>query len=306
MGTIKSISQSKTTILIVDDEEFNRMILETYLETEGYETVSAVDGEDAWEILTKEDSSFSTILLDRNMPRLNGMGLLERIKEDKRYSDIPVVFQTALDDERSISEGISAGAFHYLTKPFNKKAFLAVVKSALATYELICIKDTQAALNEQKHVFSVLNYAELSFQSLDEARSLAQSIAKLSAETQGLTLGLTELFINAVEHGNLGITYYEKTQLVNEQGWEEEVNRRRNLEENQDKWVRVKVAYSDDQIIITITDEGDGFDWEPYLEISPERAFDPNGRGIAMSRMLSFDLVEYQGVGNKVIVTKNV
>ncbi|MBE9525909.1 MAG: response regulator, partial [Proteobacteria bacterium] len=289
MEAIESINQSKTTILIVDDEEFNRMILEMHLGAEGYETVSATDGEDAWEKLTKEDINFSTILLDRNMPRLDGMGLLERIKKDKRYIDIPVVFQTALDDEKSISEGVNAGAFHYLTKPFNQKSLLAVVKSALATYELLCLKDTLAVVNEQTPVFSVLNYAELKFQSLDEARSLAQSIAKLSVETQEMVLGLTELFINAVEHGNLGITYHEKTQLVNEQGWEEEVDRRINLEEHQGKWVRVKVTHSGGQIIITITDEGNGFDWEPYLEISSERAFDPHGRGIAMSRMLSFD-----------------
>jgi hypothetical protein len=44
-----------------------------------------------------------------------------------------------------------------------------------------------------------------------------------------------------------------------------------------------------------------GFDWQKYLEISPERAYDPNGRGIAMARMISFDSVEYRGLGNEVV-----
>jgi hypothetical protein len=55
-----------------------------------------------------------------------------------------------------------------------------------------------------------------------------------------------------------------------------------------------------------IADQGDGFDWQKYLEISPERAFDPHGRGVAMSRMMSFDTLEYIGSGNRVIATKKL
>jgi anti-sigma regulatory factor (Ser/Thr protein kinase) len=55
-------------------------------------------------------------------------------------------------------------------------------------------------------------------------------------------------------------------------------------------------------ITLTIRDEGDGFAWQKYLDFDPERAFDPNGRGIAMARMMSFDAVEYQGNGNTVVL----
>jgi hypothetical protein len=53
---------------------------------------------------------------------------------------------------------------------------------------------------------------------------------------------------------------------------------------------------------MTIQDEGDGFDWQKYLDFDPERAFDPHGRGIAMARMMSFDALEYQGKGNTVVL----
>ena len=52
---------------------------------------------------------------------------------------------------------------------------------------------------------------------------------------------------------------------------------------------------------LVISDCGAGFEYKNYLEMSPERAFDPNGRGIAMSRMMSFDTLEYKGKGNQVV-----
>ena len=58
-----------------------------------------------------------------------------------------------------------------------------------------------------------------------------------------------------------------------------------------------------DQLMFTISDEGEGFDWRGYLEFSPERAFDPNGRGIALARLASFSSLDYRGCGNIVVVT---
>ena len=57
---------------------------------------------------------------------------------------------------------------------------------------------------------------------------------------------------------------------------------------------------------LVIRDEGAGFDWKNYLTFSSERACDSHGRGIAMSRMLSFDHMEYRGCGNEVLVRVNV
>ena len=54
------------------------------------------------------------------------------------------------------------------------------------------------------------------------------------------------------------------------------------------------------ELRFTVRDQGKGFDWQQYLEMSPERAFDTHGRGIAMSKLLSFDRLEYRGCGNEV------
>ena len=121
-----------------------------------------------------------------------------------------------------------------------------------------------------------------------------------------MVFGLTELLVNAVEHGNLGITYEEKTRLREQGRWEEEVASRLAAPEYAEKQVRVSYSRERDQIRVRIEDEGQGFEWQRYVDMDLERAFDTHGRGIAMSRMISFDDVQYLGVGNTVEVTVRI
>ena len=117
-------------------------------------------------------------------------------------------------------------------------------------------------------------------------------------------MGLQELLLNAVEHGNLGIRYEEKTQLVLEDRWKNEVERRLELPQYRERQASVTYAKNTRTLTLTLTirDQGAGFDWRKYLEFDTKRAFDPNGRGIAMARMMGFDSMEYQGNGNQVVV----
>ena len=119
-------------------------------------------------------------------------------------------------------------------------------------------------------------------------------------------MGLSEMLLNAVEHGNVGITYEEKTGLMAEGMWEQEVLRRLALPENADKQVHVHYEKTHHEILLSIRDEGPGFDWACYLDLSLERASDSHGRGIAMSKMLSFDEISYLGCGNQVVCKVNL
>jgi anti-sigma regulatory factor (Ser/Thr protein kinase) len=112
--------------------------------------------------------------------------------------------------------------------------------------------------------------------------------------------------LHAVEHGNLGITYADKSHLLYNDLWHEEIQRRMALDENRDKRVCVHFERRPHALTITVRDEGHGFDWQHYLDFEPSRAFDLNGRGIALARAKSFDLLEYQGNGNTVTATIRV
>ena len=294
------MSKKKIELLVVDDEEFNRDILQDLLSGAGYAVTLATDGEDAWETLNRQQHNFSAILLDRMMPRLDGMGLLARMKGGSRFADIPVIFQTAIDHPTDVAEGIKAGAFYYLIKPVNKEVLFAIVQSAVSTFNIS--DDLNLVVNQvEAKLASLLLRSEFQLRTLVEAHTLANALAGYYPQPQRVVLGISELLINAVEHGNLGITYHEKSRLLQQGGWEHEIERRLSLPENASKKVTVQLEHTPHEISLMVTDCGAGFEYQNYLEMSAERAFDPNGRGIAMSKMMSFDKLEYIGLGNKLV-----
>jgi len=162
------------------------------------------------------------------------------------------------------------------------------------------LRDDEATLTDDRIEPRSLLEGTFRFRTLAEARRLASFLARACPQPGQTTLGLTELMINAVEHGNLGITYREKSALNESGSWKQEVERRLGLPEYADRFATVRLSRSGEDVAFTIADQGDGFDWHTYLEMSPERAFDSHGRGIAMSRMLSFASIEYSGSGSTV------
>ena len=111
-------------ILIVEDTESLRKLTRKILEKEGFSVGEAENGEIALEKISGE-TKYSLILLDIMMPKMDGM---EFIKNLRIFSEVPVVFITALSDERSQVLAYENGADGYLTKPFSKALLLSMVK----------------------------------------------------------------------------------------------------------------------------------------------------------------------------------
>lgn len=300
------MQHSNPTILVVDDEVFNLDIIEEYLEDDEQEfkIVRAEDGEIAWSLLNNDPENFDVILLDRMMPKLDGMEVLARIKAHPVLSIVPVILQTARAGREDIVDGLKAGAFYYLTKPFEGEMLKSVVRTALQ--DRIRYKDAQEEVYKHVRIMGMMQSGQFCFRTLEQGRTLASVLANACPDPSRVVNGLSELMINAVEHGNLAITYKQKSELNKNGDWEAEVKRRLAMHENARKVVEVNYARVNGEILITITDQGEGFDWQPFMELSPERAFDSHGRGIAMSRMLSFDRIEYRGRGNEVLAVLNV
>lgn len=291
-------------ILIVDDEPFNIEIITELLEDEAYQLSTALDGQIAIDMLEAAPNDFDIIILDRMMPNMNGMEVLERMKEHEILCHCPVIFQTAKTSQTDISEGLEAGAHYYLTKPFDEDILLSVIKTAVQERQFY--KEVMSDLDKDKQVVPLIRNAYFEFTTIDHARNLASLLSNAFPDPSVVVMGLTELMINAVEHGNLGITYDEKSAL-NEQGnWNEEVSRRLSLEENANKTVNVDFTSNKTVIKITITDQGNGFDWQSYMDFDPTRIMDNHGRGIAVANKLSFSSVTYSGKGNVVCAMLNL
>ena len=288
-------------ILVVDDEPMNLEIIGEYLDGDGYSLTFAEDGEEAWEKLQAMQPPCDLILLDRMMPRLGGMGLLRRLKADERYRDVPVIMQTAASSPEQVREGIAAGAYYYLTKPYEPNDLLGIVRGALSEIADRRAAATSAALSD----FSLADgqSVEFRFRTLQEAHDLAGQLAALCADMAPVAMGLTELLVNAIEHGNLGISYAEKKHLRQNDGWEDEIERRLASPGIGQRTAQIRIERTPSNVIFTVEDEGAGFDWERYLVFDAERAFDPNGRGIAIAKQVAFGSLEYRGRGNIVVAT---
>jgi len=288
-------------VLLAEDDEVIAMLIEDALTSVGHEVVTHRDGQAAWDHLQSGDTAFDVILTDRNMPRLDGLALLRKLKASPELREIPVVMETGETHSASIQEGIDQGAHYYITKPFKPDVLVAIVNAAIEQYrEYRQLKEN--ALSAARP-FAYLDHGTFRFASVEEGRMLANFFAQAAPEPGKLVIGMQELLINAVEHGNLGLSYQDKTDLLMEGGWQEELERRLDLPEYRDRLVEVLFERLPQTIRFTIRDQGQGFDWNKYLDFDPARIFDPHGRGIAMARKLSFSSLDYLGNGNTVVAS---
>lgn len=288
-------------ILVVDDEPINLMIIREYLEGPQYDMDLVESASTAWEHLETAATAYDLVILDRMMPGMTGIELLRLMKADSRYRTIPVIMQTAATSPEQVREGIEAGAYYYLAKPYEPETLIAIVRAAIADIESREVARRRSRAHVQ--AMALLDQAQFRFRTLGEIGPLIEVLASLCPVPDVAAGGLTELLVNAVEHGNLGISYAEKRRLRLADGWEAEVARRLALAENAERQVRVGVCRHADRLEFTVQDDGNGFDWQHYLDFDPDRAADPNGRGIAMARMMSFSSLDYQGNGNTVVAT---
>jgi DNA-binding response OmpR family regulator len=116
-------------ILIVDDEKDVRNILEIYLQNNGYQTIQAVSGREALDILEKE--SVDLAVIDVMMPEMDGIRLCMKIRETR---NIPIIMLSAKDQDMDKVMGLSVGADDYMSKPFNPVELLARVRAQLRRF----------------------------------------------------------------------------------------------------------------------------------------------------------------------------
>src|SRR4051794_16543545 len=116
-------------ILAVDDTPDNLEILQRRLTSQGYDVVTAADGEEA--LLRARQLDPDLILLDVMMPKLDGIQVVRQVRSDPQLHAIPVILVTAKADTRDVIAGFDAGGDDYLTKPFEHTALLARVRSML-------------------------------------------------------------------------------------------------------------------------------------------------------------------------------
>jgi len=122
----KTIPEGKTRVLVVDDEARYARAIEVLLHARGYEVLTAPDGQTALALAAEEEPNL--VLLDIRMPDIDGFEICRRIRE---FSQVPIIFLTALAEDADKVTGLHLGADDYVTKPFSAPELLARVEAVL-------------------------------------------------------------------------------------------------------------------------------------------------------------------------------
>ncbi len=287
-------------VLIIDDDQLTLTMLEDRLKRKGHLVYTARSGAEGLLLLEQNAEQVETVLLDRRMPEMDGIGVVQQMKQSEAIRNIPVVMLTGADSAEEMREGLDAGVFYYLIKPAEESVLDSVLQAALRERRLrrnlfTALSQQQAAANQ------FMETARFHYRTMQDAEALARFLAGCFPAPERVLIGLAELLYNAVEHGNLGIGYAGKSELVAQGRLEQEIANRQALPENTHKQVEVVFQRKPEGVFVQITDTGPGFDWQNYLTIDPGRATHNHGRGIAQANAQSFDALKYNRAGNQVL-----
>jgi DNA-binding response OmpR family regulator len=175
-------------ILIVDDEKINLEFFEVMLSKLGFVVEEASDGVEALEKVKRFFPDL--ILLDNVMPKMSGWEVTKTLKNDSRYSEIPIIMFSALDDVKDKVAGFELGVDDYITKPFNFSEVLARIRAVLRNRELfaqIAVRESRLSLAEDLNR-DIKNDLAGFVKSIDELDSAIALVSKSNEHIDQATL----------------------------------------------------------------------------------------------------------------------
>ncbi len=289
---------NKWTLLLIDTNPDTIQFFRNVLENKPYEIIVMNNGEEGFKLLLDQPNKFSAIILGQDIQKTSGIKLLHRINSSSRSKIIPVIIQAATGSLEEMEICIRSGARYYIPNPLDEKIMPEIIAAAIR--DQARYSKAESDVLDSKPIGNTLVKAEFRVKNLTESQSVANLIASECPNPRLAVVGITEMLINAIEHGNLGITYAEKTKLHENEAWLAEINKRLLLPEYRDKFVTVLFDKTASHINIRIIDQGNGFDWRNYQNLDTKRVYDNHGRGIVMARSLTFESLIYHDKGNDV------
>jgi DNA-binding response OmpR family regulator len=289
----------RTRVLIVDDQEVLRTLLSRYMTREGFEPVEAEDGKAAIDLYRSVNPT--VVLSDIVMPGIDGLGVLREIRAMDPAA--AVILMTGYGNEEILLEALRGGAVNFFKKPFDFHEVLSVVGSVAR--QRLAPDPTpfhSAHLVEETKRFE-FTAADTQIQPMINQIALHLGAVAETSDIIHLKIGIEEMIRNAVEHGHLGITGEEKHRALEDGVFGELVRRRLQSGDNAARKIALSSRLSADELVVTIADQGEGFDWRSLPAVSAESFSRYNGRGILLTRIY-FDEVRYNDRGNEVTLRK--
>jgi len=291
-------------LLIVDDEAPIRDMMAMFAQDLGFIPVLASDGDVALQMFRQEYPPI--VLTDVRMPKMDGITFTQRLKEES--PETYVIMLTGHGGEETAIAALKAGASGFLKKPLE----IEDLKATLNKFSQAVSARTAAA--KIAWSFSGLRLNATVESDPDKAagvsafllRGLEGALGK--REMADLQLGMCELLLNAIEHGNLGISTEEKRWALANGNFDALLEERQACPDLGQRSVSIEVILdqASREIRCHFRDQGDGFDWQALpQELTPENLLKPQGRGIILARMVA-DRLEYNNKGNEVTFVKRI
>ncbi len=287
-------------VLIVEDDPASMTFLEIIAKKEGCIFMSAENGKKGLEIYEEFDPDI--IMSDINMAHMNGLELLEQIRLKK--SDIIFILLTAYTSEEFVIKAIKHGANNYLKKPLSKDTIVNLLRKYKTIIEHQHFEKRISGYIK-KHNFSLQINTNINIIP-DIVNYLVEETGDIFTPDKQLDvkLGLNELILNAFEHGNLEITYTDKSAAVSNDTLMELYEERLKNQIFAQRTIDIKYEMLENACEWIITDQGKGFNPAAIPSpLSEDGIMRLHGRGIFISKY-HFDELEYLGCGNKVRIRK--
>ncbi len=288
-------------ILIADDEEEIAGLLAELMRRSGYLPLCAGNGVEALRLykLTHPD----LVITDIKMPLMDGIHLLKVLKQVDK--NVLIILISSYGNEEYLLEALRAGAVNYFKKPFKIEEIRQTVRtileyksqvdtSGLPFHNVVKEKKEYTIETEKTNLVSLINQISVNFKNFFSER-----------EVINLRLGIEEMISNAIEHGNLAIGFDEKSGALKAGNYGNLLQRKLGNPKNSRKKIFITTHLSKKGVLITVRDQGSGFDWKTLPSLNVHDLQHYNGRGILLTKIF-FDDVIYHDPGNCVTLIKHI
>ena len=123
---------SSCAVLLAEDSDFFRAQVKRYLEADGYRVLEAADGEDAWTVLQENAETLKALITDIEMPRLTGLELATRVRQESKFSQLPILALSSLAGEEDVAKAKAAGVDDYQVK-LDRDGLLVALRALLGS-----------------------------------------------------------------------------------------------------------------------------------------------------------------------------
>lgn len=294
--------QNKPVALVTEDSADTRMTLCRLAERRGFRVIEAKDGAEGVALAQRHQPD--VIFLDIRMPKMGGLEALSAIRD--RDPTVPVVVVSSVTDPHLTEEALALGAVNLIRKPFDHDEINFVLDQI---YRLV---EEEADIRD---VLDLVDQRSTRLSLASETGLLSKVVAYLGRELKNgypgfdipiteIKLALYEALANAFEHGNLGITFEEKTAVLRKSGGIEALIKERLADPDLGRRrIHIEVDYGPGRALYRIRDEGDGFDPESQTQKPLAATSALHGRGITLIRHY-MDEVSWNETGNEIRLAK--